>query len=138
MVPVNRSDRGALRTQIVCAILVDMDHVASLQLAVELAQDCIEGRITPLQTGRRITGYTNPWHPAWDALNGAHGPLSAFYTAGDEADRVKFLGDEVEKWHPDVGERKRAELAEAEEKMASSVLAACRALVEYAARSNVR
>jgi|SRR5580692_9922631 hypothetical protein len=109
-----------------------MDDKLDLKKAVEIAEGCLEGRLTPLQTARSILGYVGVGHAAWDAMDGGYGPLSSFYVAADEADRCYFLGEDVERWHPDVRERKRAELAEAESKMAPIVQAACRALIEYA------
>ncbi|HEY2049090.1 MAG TPA: hypothetical protein VGH03_07090 [Caulobacteraceae bacterium] len=110
-----------------------MDHETALAEAVRLAQDCIEGRLTPLQTGREIVKYVDPWHPAWDALGGAHGPLAAFFVAQDRADRLQFLGDDVERWHPDVREERRKELAEAEATVRPNVLQACHTLIDYSA-----
>jgi hypothetical protein len=110
-----------------------MDHETALAEAVRVARACIEGRLTALQTGREIVTYINPWHPAWDALGGAHGPLAAFFVAQDRADRLHFLGDDVEQWHPDVREERRNELAEAEATATPGVLKACHALIDYSA-----
>jgi hypothetical protein len=109
-----------------------MDNDEALHHAVAIAQAFIEGTLTPLQTGREIVRYVDPWRPLWGALGGADGPLSAFYVAEEYADRMHFLGADVERWHPNVSEQKRIELAEAEAKMAPSVLEACRTLIAYA------
>lgn len=114
-----------------------MDHETALAEAVRLAHACIEGRLTALQTGRDMVACINPWHPAWDALGGANGPLSAFFVAQDCADRLHFLGDDVEKWHPDVREQRRMELAEAEAAATPEVLRACKALLDYSATRKV-
>jgi hypothetical protein len=77
------------------------------------------------------------WHPCWEALGGAHGPLSNFYVAEDLAEKVHFLGDDVERWHPDVRDEKRKELIEAEASMRAPVGEACRALIAYASKHNI-
>lgn len=114
-----------------------MNPEAALAEAVILAHACIEGRVTALQTGLEIVRYIDPWHPAWKALGGAHGPLAAFFVAQDQAHRLHFLGDDVERWHPDVREERRKELAEAETAAAPEILKACRALIDYSATRQV-
>jgi hypothetical protein len=113
-------------------LLAPMDHEVTLAVAVRLAHACIEGRLTALHTAREMVTYINPWHPAWEALGGAHGPLAAFFVAQDQADRLHHLGDDVERWHPDVRDQRRKELAEAEAMATPNVLKACRALIDYA------
>lgn len=109
-----------------------MDQEKALAEAVRLAHACVEGRMTPLQTGREIVKYINPWHPAWNVLGGSEGPLAAFFVAQESADHVHFLGGDVERWHPDVREARRKALATAEAAAAPQVLRACRALIDYA------
>jgi hypothetical protein len=112
-----------------------MDKALSLAQADEAARKCLAGLITPMQASRLLTtGFLepDPRNPMWSRFNGANGPLSGFYRAADEADRVYFLGEDVERWHPDVREQKRRELAEAEARMTPPVYAACKALLEYA------
>ena len=109
------------------------DEIA-LRGAVAVAKAYIAGKGTPLQTGLSLLSYVDAWHPCWTALNGANGPLTALYEAKEEATRVHWLGDEVERWHLDVREQRRAELADAETRMAEPILQACKALVEYAAK----
>ena len=110
-----------------------MDDEAAFGAALELAEACVEGTLTALQTGRDIVAYINPWAPAWHALGGAEGPLSSFYLAMDEALRLHFLGDDIEQWPPDIRPGKRLEVAQAEAKLGPRVLEACRALIGYAA-----
>ncbi len=107
-----------------------MDHETALAEAVRLAQACVQGRVTALQTGREMVAY---WHPAWDALGGANGPLAAFFVAQDKADQLHVLGDDVERWHPDVRKERRMELAEAETAATPEVPKACQALIGSAA-----
>jgi len=108
-----------------------MDHETTLAEAVRLAHACIEGELSALQTGREMVTYINSWHPVWDAMGGAHGPLAAFFVAQDCADRLHFLGENVERWHPDVREERQNELAEAEATATPEVLKACHALIDY-------
>ena len=110
-----------------------MDQETALAGAIRLAHACIEGRLTALQTGREMVALINPWHLAWDALGGAHGPLAAFFVAQDRAERLHFLGSDVERWHPDVREERRKELAEAEASATPDVVRACHALLDYSA-----
>jgi hypothetical protein len=101
-----------------------MDKALSLAQADEAARKCLAGLITPMQASRLLTtGFLepDPRNPMWSRFNGANGPLSGFYRAADEADRVYFLGEDVERWHPDVREQKRRELAEAEARMTPPV-----------------
>lgn len=113
----------------------NIEHAASLQKAAKIAQDCLDRRITPLQAARDLLRNVGIDHPAWHALGGGYGPLSALYVAADEADRLHWLGDDVERWHPSVREQKRAEVAAAEAAAMPDMHAACRALIEYARRS---
>ncbi len=69
----------------------------ALRGAVEVAKAYIAGKSTPLQTGLSLLSYIDAWHPCWIALNGASGPLTALYQAQDEAHRVHWLGDDVER-----------------------------------------
>lgn len=119
-------------------LLAPMDHKAALAVAVGLAHACVEGRLTALQTAREMVRYINPWHPAWEALDGAHGPLAALFVAQDHADRLHFLGDDVERWHPDVRGQRRKELADAEATATPRVLKACQALIDYTANRRAR
>ena len=102
--------------------------------AVKIAQSCLDGVTTPLVAGRSLCLLVGPPNPIWDEMGGAHGPLSSFYVAADEADRVYFLGSDVERWHPDVRERKRVELEEAEMSAAPRIRAACQALIDHVSR----
>jgi hypothetical protein len=77
-----------------------VDDETALLEAAKIAVACVEGRLTPLQTGRAIVDDINPWQAAWDALGGADGKLSSFYAAMDKADELHFLGADVERWHP--------------------------------------
>ena len=105
---------------------------ARLDVAVAAANDFLAGCLTPLQTAVTMTRIGLVELPGWEALQGANGPLPAFYAAEDEADRLHFLGTDVERWHPDVREMKRAELAAAEAHWRAPVENACRALISYA------
>jgi hypothetical protein len=110
------------------------DDETALREAVKTAKAFIAGRITPLETGRSIAALINPWHPCWDALDGANGPLSNVFVAQDDAHRVHWLGEDVELWHPNVREERRKELADAEARNREPVEEACRALIAHAAQ----
>lgn len=69
--------------------------------------------------------------PCWDATGGAHGPLSALYGAADDQDDLHFLGKDIELWHIDVRERKRAAVLSAEGEWRAPVTDACEALVRW-------
>jgi hypothetical protein len=103
--------------------------------AVEIAQSCLDGETTALAASRSLSRLVGPPNPIWDEMGGAHGPLSAFYIAADEADRVYFLDQDIERWHPHVRERKRTELVEAEANATPHVREACRALIAHAGRN---
>ena len=102
--------------------------------AVKIAQSCLDGVTTPLAASRSLRLLLGPPNPIWDEMGGAHGPLSWFYVAADEADRVYFLSSDVERWHPEVRERKRVELENAEARAAPRVRAACQALIDHVSR----
>lgn len=103
--------------------------------AVKIAQSCLNGETTPLAAGRCLSRLVGPPNPIWDEMGGAYEPLSSLYAAADAADRVYFLGQDIEHWHSDVRERKRAELEEAEATAAPGVRAACEALINHVIRS---
>jgi hypothetical protein len=105
------------------------------QRVIEIAESCLDGKTSPLAAGRSLSVMVGPPNPIWDEMGGAHGPLSALYAAADQSDRVYFLGQDVERWHPDVQERKRVELEDAEALAAPSVRAACLALIDHMTRS---
>jgi hypothetical protein len=110
-----------------------MDEQAAFQEAVKLAQAFLNKEHSALETGRSMSGLGLVHLPCWDALGGAHGPLSYFYGADDDADKQHFLGNDVERWHPSVIESKRAALAEAEQYWEPLVQTACDALTKHAA-----
>lgn len=100
--------------------------------AANIASAMLEGRLRPLQAALRLAPYVDPALPIWAATSGAHGPLSMIYAACDEADRIGFIGDNLDAWHPDVRDQKQRELAEAEERLAEPIRVACRAIIAYA------
>ncbi|MEW6436509.1 MAG: hypothetical protein AB1508_04985 [Pseudomonadota bacterium] len=104
--------------------------------AAEIAAAYLEGRLPLLQAAVQLRSFIDPWQPIWIHTKGSAGPLVAIYVASDEADRIGFLGNNEEAWHPDVLDRKRAELAETEERLAQSFAAACHAIVDYVASQN--
>lgn len=108
-----------------------MNDCEKLAEAVRVARSRLGGQVTPLKAGQIVSLLIGPPHPIWDA-GGAHGVLSAFYAAADLADRVYFLSEQVEAWHPSVKEQRRADLNSAEAQAAPAVRAACRALVDHA------
>jgi hypothetical protein len=101
------------------------EAIRRLMEATEISTAYLEGRVRPLQVAIRLCQYIDPWQPIWEATKGAAGPLSNLYLAADEADRIGFIGDNEELWHPDVLPRKRAELAEVEARLEQPVRAAC-------------
>jgi hypothetical protein len=101
--------------------------------AAEIASAYLEGRLPLLQAAVELRSLIDPWQPIWIATKGSNGPLAAIYVASDEADRIGFLGDKEELWHPDVLPQKRAELADAEVRLAEVFRAACQTIVDYAA-----
>jgi hypothetical protein len=103
-----------------------------MEQAVAVAQAFLSGDVSPLEAGSRMTRVGIAQLPCWSETGGAEGPFSAFYGASDAADECHFLGEDVERWHPDVRERKRTELAEAERQWRGPVDAACRALIACA------
>jgi hypothetical protein len=107
------------------------DPEASLEKAVEIARESLAGRIAPLETGRLMAAYIDPWHPTWEALNGSFGPLAAFHVAADALHRLHFVGNDVKR-HAMAGEAKQRELAAAEATIRTRIHEACRALIEYA------
>ena len=50
----------------------------------------------------RLTGFIDPWHPAWAATGGVNGPLAALHLAALEADRIGYIGDDPDWWHQSV------------------------------------
>jgi hypothetical protein len=110
-----------------------MDEGTALAEAVRLARACVKGRLSVLQTARDVVAYIDPWHPVWEALGGADGPLAALHMGQDVGDQCHFLEADVERWHPDVREVRREQLAKAEATAAPDILKACHALVEYPA-----
>lgn len=112
-----------------------MDSLLLNASAVVIAQSCLDGKTSALQAAQSICHLVGPPHPIWDEMGGPHGPLSAFYVAADAADRVYFLGKDVELWHPDVREQKQIELAEAETRATFVVQEACRALIKHAGQT---
>ena len=114
--------------------VVDRNLTYALQLAAAFLRD----EETPLQAAQGIARCPLNELPCWNDLGGADGPLSALYGADDEADQHHFLGDKVEMWHPEVRERKRADLLAAEERWRKPVSEACLALVEWAEKNSLR
>jgi hypothetical protein len=102
-----------------------------MQRIIELARAFLKGNISPLQVSRDITRLGLADLPCWDATGGAHGPLSALYGAADDQDDLHFLGNDIELWHIDVRERKRAAVLSAEGEWRASVTDACEALVRW-------
>ena len=84
-----------------------------------------------MQAAVQLLRHVDPWHPLWTATKGASGPLSALYAAADAADRLGFVGGDIEQWHPDVRERKLAELTEAEARLSCSIHGACRTILGH-------
>ena len=110
-----------------------MDEEWTFAEVIRLARAFLDQPRSALQTAVSITSLGLVHLPCWDALGGAHGPLSALYGADDDAEKQHFLGNDVEKWHPSLIEEKRVALADAERFWASGVWAGCDALVAYAA-----
>jgi hypothetical protein len=108
------------------------DPIQLGNLMVDIATACLAGKLRPLPAAVRLSGLVNPWHSAWIATGGAKGPLAALYEAADEADRVGYIGDDAEWWHPTVRCEKAAELQAADAQMAARVHGACRAILEHA------
>lgn len=98
---------------------------------IELARAYLRGGISPLQVSRDITGLGLVDLPCWDATDGASGPISALYAAADDDDDLHFLGKDIELWHTDVRERKRAAVARSEEEWRGPVTEACEALIRW-------
>lgn len=103
-----------------------------IKAAANIASAVLEGRLRPLQAALRLVPHVDPAQPIWEANKGAHGPLAMIYAACDEADRIGFIGENIEAWHPDVRDQKQSELAEAEERLAEPIRIACRAIIAYA------
>ncbi|MBD8903032.1 hypothetical protein MBTS_12380 [Methylobacterium bullatum] len=121
-----------LSAEVPCVSLAcEFEKANDFLSATEIATAYLEGRIRPLSAAIAILRYVDAWQPVWLATNGATGPLSAIYAASDEADRIGFLGDYEERWHPDVRSQKRAQLAEAEDRLAKPMMAACQAILSY-------
>ena len=114
------------------------EYLQRLQHAIECATSFLDGKATALQTGREITSSALVELPCWEALGGATGPLSALYSAADEADHQYFVGADVERWHSEVREQKRSALEAAEAKWRAQVERACHALLTYRTAGNVR
>jgi hypothetical protein len=98
---------------------------------IELARAFLNGGISPLQVSRDITGLGLVDLTCWDATGGANGPLAALYGAAEDDDDLHFLGKDIELWHIDVRERKRAAVARAEEEWWAPVAEACEALIRW-------
>jgi hypothetical protein len=98
---------------------------------VELAKAFLMGGISPLQVSRDITNLGLVDLAFWHATGGADGPLPALYAAADDADDLHFLGKDIELWHLDVRERKRAAVATSEHEWRGPVTKACEALVRF-------
>jgi hypothetical protein len=98
---------------------------------IELARAYLGGGISPLQVSRDITGLGLVDLPCWDATDGANGPLSALYAAADDDDDLHFLGKDIELWHIDVREQKRAAVARSDEEWREPVTVACEALIRW-------
>ena len=101
--------------------------------AEEAATAFLEGRLQPLQTALRIMAayHDLPRHPIWKATGGASGPLGDLYVAGDEVDRIGYIGPDPEWWHPAVRAAKAADLAETQQRMQPRIRAACLAIIEH-------
>jgi hypothetical protein len=101
--------------------------------AAKIASAMLEGRLRPLQAALRIVRYVDPARSVWEDTKGAHGPLTAIYMACDEADRMGFIGENLDMWHPEVRDRKQSELAEVEARLDEPIRIACQAILTYAA-----
>ena len=101
--------------------------------ADEAATAFLENRLQPLQTALNILAAYDflPRHPIWKATDGASGPLGALFEAGDEVDRIGYIGPNPDWWHPEVRAAKAAELAETQQRMRPKIRAACLAIIEH-------
>ena len=107
-----------------------MDHTSK---AVAIATEYLRDGLSPLEAASRMRSTGVSSLPCWEGTGGPDGPLSSIYGAADEADERHFLGKDIERWHPEVREQRRTELAIAEERWRGPVDHACRALIEWVA-----
>jgi hypothetical protein len=99
------------------------------EVAVTIALEYLADRLSPLEAASRMGSLDIAWLPCWERTGGAQGPLLAFYEAADAAEKCHFLGEDVERWAPQVREQKRSELLSAEDQWREPIAHACRALL---------
>jgi hypothetical protein len=95
----------------------------------EIASAYVQGRLRLLKAALLLQGCSDLWLVSWNATGGPAGPLAAIYIAADVADRIGYFEGDAVRWHPEVRDKKLAEFAEAEARLARQFEAACQVIL---------